>query len=74
MNAADADCILQPELFCPALRESLDRALAVPSVIIELIREAINNPSHVAHLERLDSIARLIPTGLFNNKTIQQFL
>jgi len=74
MGAPDAEFSFQPELFLrPALREYLDRAMALPSVIVDVIREAINNPSGLG-VERLDSIARLIPTGLFDNQMIEQFL
>ncbi|MEN1728327.1 MAG: patatin-like phospholipase family protein [Pseudomonadota bacterium] len=75
MSAPDAEFSFQPELFLrPALREYLDRAKAIPSVIFDVIKEAFNNPSRLTHLERLDSVARLIPTGLFDNQMIEQFL
>ncbi len=75
MSSPAAEFSFQPELFLrPALREYLDRARAVPSVIAEVIKEVINNPSRLAHFERLDSVARLIPTGLFDNRMIEQFL
>jgi predicted acylesterase/phospholipase RssA len=75
MGARDAEFNFQPELFLrPALREYLDRALSVPSVVMDILRDVINNPTRLTHLERLDSIARLIPTGLFDNHMIEHFL
>jgi len=75
MSSPAAEFGFQPESFLrPAFSEYLDRAMAVPSVIADVIREVINNPSRLAHLERLDSVARLIPTGLFDNQMIEQFL
>ncbi|AKS42160.1 patatin-like phospholipase family protein [Wenzhouxiangella marina] len=75
MSADDAEFQFQPEMFLrPALKEYLSRAKAVPSVIFDLIREAIRHPSRLAHLESLEGIARLVPTGLFDNHMIEHFL
>lgn len=75
MGASDAEFKFQPELFLrPALKEYLSRALTIPSVVIDMIREAIRHPSRLTHLESLEGIARLIPTGVFDNHMIEQFL
>ncbi len=71
MGAPEAEFKFQPEQFLkPAFREYLDRARALPSVIFELIKETIQHPDRVLHLESLEGIARLIPTGIFDNQSI----
>ncbi len=75
MNSEDAEFVFQPETFLrPALREYLARAKRVPSVVVEMIVEAIRHPTRIAHLESIAGIASLIPTGMFNNHMIEQFL
>ena len=75
MNAADAEFDFHPELFLrPALKEYLSRALSIPAVVFEMISEGIRHPSRLRHLESIEGIARLIPTGLFDNHMIESFL
>jgi NTE family protein len=75
MNDVDAEFDFRPELFLrPALREYLNRALTIPRVVLEMIGEAIRHPSRLTHLESIEGIARLIPTGLFDNQMIESFL
>ena len=75
MSASDAEFRFRPELFLrPALKEYLDRTLSIPTVLLDMLREVIQHPSRLTHLESLNGIARLIPTGLFDNRMIEQFL
>ncbi len=75
INARDAEFDFHPELFLrPALKEYLSRALSIPSVVLEMISEVIRHPSRLTHLESIEGIARLIPTGLFDNHMIEDFL
>ncbi len=75
MNSEDAEFVFRPETFLrPALREYLARVRRVPSVIVEMIGEAIRHPTRIAHLESIAGIASLIPTGMFDNHMIEQFL
>ncbi len=75
MSEATAEFPFQPELFLrPAFREYLTRARAVPGVLVDLIGEAIRHPGRLTHLESIEGISRLIPTGLFDNAAIEQFL
>jgi NTE family protein len=75
INADDAEFDFHPELFLrPALKEYLARAMSIPSVVLEMISEAVRHPSRLRHLESIEGIARLIPTGLFDNHMIESFL
>ncbi len=75
MNSPDAEFGFQPELFLkPALREYLDRALTLPRVVLDLLVEAIRHPNRITHLESIEGISRLVPTGLFDNQMIEHFL
>ncbi len=75
VNAPDAEFSFEPELFLrPAVREYLGRALSIPGVVIDMLIEAIRHPTRIGHLESLEGVARLIPTGLFDNHMIERFL
>lgn len=75
MGAPEAEFKFQPEQFLkPAFREYLNRARALPSVIFELIKETIQHPDRALHLESLEGIARLIPTGIFDNHSIDKLI
>jgi NTE family protein len=67
--------IFSPELFLrPALKEYLARAVSIPSGRVDMLVEAIRHPSRLGQLESIEGIARLIPTGLFDNHMIESFL
>lgn len=75
MSSPEAEFGFEPEIFLrPALREYLSRALSVPGVALDMISELIRHPSRLGHLESIEGIARIIPTGLFDNHMIEQFL
>jgi len=75
INNPNAEFGFQPELFLkPAFREYGDRLKNIPGVVFEILSEAIRHPTRLAQLESLDGIARLIPTGLFDNHMIERFL
>ncbi|MCC5864987.1 MAG: patatin-like phospholipase family protein [Wenzhouxiangella sp.] len=75
INNPNAEFSFQPELFLrPALREYLGRISNIPSVVLEILSEAIRHPTRLGQLESVEGLARLIPTGLFDNHMIERFL
>ena len=75
MSAADAEFRFQPDLFLrPAVREYFDRALSVPGVVLDILSEVIRHPERISHLESIESLSRLIPTGIFDNHSIDEFV
>ncbi len=75
IGSDDAEFVFRPESFLrPAVREYLRRATGIPSVVREILREAVTNPSHFATLEGISGLARLIPTGVFDNHVIEEVL
>lgn len=75
MGAPDAEFTFEPEIFLrPAFREYMARAVSIPGVVLDMISELIRHPSRFGHLESIEGISRLIPTGLFDNHMIERFL
>ncbi|MFP4277374.1 MAG: patatin-like phospholipase family protein [Wenzhouxiangella sp.] len=75
MSSPEAEFRFQPDLFLrPAVREYFNRALSVPGVVLDLLLEAIRHPERIAHLESIESLSRLIPTGIFDNHSIDHFV
>jgi len=75
MSTPDAEFAFRPEQFLrPALREYLDRAVSIPAVALELLGEAIRHPQRLGSLESIEGLTRLIPTGIFDNHSIERFL
>jgi predicted acylesterase/phospholipase RssA len=75
MNSNQAEFGFQPELFLrPALKEYLSRARSLPAVVFDMLQEVIRHPARLTHLESLEGVSRLIPTGIFDNKAIERFL
>lgn len=74
-GAGNAEFRFRPEDFLrPAFREYLARAGKLPGAVIGIIREAITHPTRIAQLESLGGLGSLIPTGLFDNRSIESFL
>lgn len=75
MSTPDAEFAFRPEQFLrPAMREYLDRAVSIPAVALELLGEAIRHPQRLGSLESIEGLTRLIPTGIFDNHSIERFL
>ncbi|NDY94514.1 patatin-like phospholipase family protein [Wenzhouxiangella limi] len=75
MSSPEAEFRFQPELFLrPAVREYFDRAMSVPGVVLDILVEAMRHPERIAHLESIESLSRLIPTGIFDNHSIDDFV
>jgi len=75
MSLDDAEFDFQPERFLrPAFGEYLSRASSIPAVVFDLLSEFIKHPTRMGQLESLEGVSRLIPTGLFDNRAIEDFL
>lgn len=75
MSTPDAEFAFHPEQFLrPALREYVDRASRIPSVVFEMLAEVIRHPQRITSLESLEGLTRLVPTGIFDNGNIERFL
>ncbi|MGE5169804.1 MAG: patatin-like phospholipase family protein [Rudaea sp.] len=69
------DAALRPEIFLrPALREFLRRAAGVPSLASHAALQYLRDPLHRGLIESFATLARAVPTGLFDNATIDSFL
>jgi NTE family protein len=65
----------RPQIFLqPAFGEYLRRAGNLPRVVFEWWRELIADPSGSKLSEAINHFGGLIPTGIFNNDQIEQFL
>lgn len=75
MGAPDAEFAFRPEDFLrPALREYFQRTKNLPRAMAEVVRELITHPSRIPDLSSLGGITRLIPAGVFDNRTIERFV
>ncbi len=75
MSAPEAEFQFQPDLFLrPAVREYFNRAMSVPGVVLDILTEVMRHPERIAHLESIESLSRLIPTGIFDNHSIDRFI
>jgi len=75
MGAPSAEIAFEPGSFLrPALAEFGSRLRNVPSAVYALISEAIAHPSRLRHLEAVDGLSRILPTGIFDNETIEDFV
>ena len=75
LSTPDAEFDFSPEQFLkPALTEYLWRAKALPSVIYELIEDSIKHPKHILRMQGIEGLARLVPTGIFDNHSIERFI
>ena len=74
MSRPDAEFAFRPENFLkPAYREYFRQFRRVPAVTLQALVEIVRSPSG-AGSETLNAISRLLPTGLFNNTTINTFI
>lgn len=75
MGDPQAELRFRPEHFLrPAVREYLDRARQIPAITLEVLGRALRKPSSLASLESLEGLSRLLPTGLFDNRSIDRYL
>lgn len=75
MGSPDAEFRFRPDLFLrPAVREYFNRVMSVPGVLADILIECIRHPDRIAHLESIEALSRLVPTGVFDNQSIDRFL
>ena len=75
MGAPGAEFTFEPESFLrPALGEFMTRASNLPGALYALISETIRHPSRLGHLEAIGGLSRILPTGIFDNETIEHFV
>ena len=75
MGAPGAEFTFEPESFLrPALKEFIARARNLPGAIYGLLAEAVRHPSRIGRLESVGDLSRILPTGIFDNETIDHFV
>ncbi|MDA3934064.1 MAG: patatin-like phospholipase family protein [Gammaproteobacteria bacterium] len=75
MGRADAEFTFKPESFLrPAYREYLRQLRRAPAVTLHTLGALLQNPLHFGSSELFEAFSKLIPTGLFDNATIAQFI
>jgi len=66
---------MSPELFLrPAFHEFRARAAALPRLLAKVTRRYVADPLHHNLMESLSTLSRAMPTGLFDNHSIDLFL
>ena len=69
------DAALKPEIFLrPALGEFARCAAALPGLAARATLQYLKDPFHRGVLESFSTLARAIPTGVFDNRAIDEFL
>lgn len=69
------DAELTPELFLrPALGEFGRRMLTLPRLMFQVTRQYLRDPLHHGVMESVSTLARAMPTGVFDNAAIDRFL
>ncbi|GAA3966688.1 patatin-like phospholipase family protein [Allohahella marinimesophila] len=65
----------QPQIFFrPATREYLKRLMSVPGLFTKACSRFLENPKDQSFLEALTILAEAIPTGLFDNEGLNDYL
>ncbi len=64
-----------PNMFLrPAYREYFQRATEVPGVLKDALLHALRNPATATSSELITELSRALPSGIYNNETINEFL
>lgn len=75
LGSPGAEFTFEPESFLrPAFGELSDRVRNTPSAVWALLTEAIRHPTHIGRLESIGGLSRVLPTGVFDNETIHNFV
>ena len=70
-----ADASLTPEIFLrPALPEFAHRAILVPRLVVRATLQWLRNPLRGGAMASLATLSHAIPTGMFDNRSIGDFL
>ncbi len=75
MGRKDAEHSFRPEAFLkPAYREYFRQVQRIPKVAGEALLEWLKNPLGFGVSESFSAISQLLPTGVFNNSTVHDFI
>lgn len=75
MGSPGAEFVFEPEHFLrPALGEFLARTKNLPGALFDLLAEAVRHPTRLGRLESVAGLSRVLPTGIFDNDTIDDFV
>jgi predicted acylesterase/phospholipase RssA len=70
-----ADAALSPEVFLrPALSEFWRRGASLPRLMLRAAIQYLRDPFHHGVMESFSTLSRAIPTGMFDNGSIDAFL
>jgi NTE family protein len=70
-----ADAALTPEIFLrPAFLEFAHRAALVPWLAVRASLQALKNPLRGGMMRSLATLSHAVPTGMFDNRSIDRFL
>jgi NTE family protein len=69
------DAALKPEIFLrPALREFLHRLITLPALAVRATLQYLRDPFHRGVLASFSTLSRAVPTGVFDNRAIDEFM
>jgi len=75
MGSPGAEFAFEPGHFLrPAVAEFSRRARNLPGTLLALLAEAVRHPARIGRLESVDGLSRILPTGIFDNETIEHFV
>ena len=70
-----ADAALTPEIFLrPAFSEFAHRASLVPWLVVRATLQTLRDPFRRGMMESLATLSHAVPTGIFDNRSIDRFL
>jgi predicted acylesterase/phospholipase RssA len=73
-NEADVHPFHPGVFYRPAVREYLRRAVSVPGLVLEACAKFVGNPHDQSFLEALTVLAQAVPSGLFENDKVHEYL
>jgi NTE family protein len=69
------DARFRPQSFLkPAFQEYFKRAAGLPGILFNWWRDALTRPGEINLSEALGRLSGLVPTGIFDNSEVEQFL
>ncbi len=75
IDSDSAEVSFEPEMLLkPAIGEFAHRAATVPALLLESLRDYLRSPLHQDFLASFQRLSQAIPTGVFNNTGIDDFL
>ena len=70
-----ADAALTPEVFLrPAFSEFAHRAALLPGLVLRAALQTLRDPFRRGMMESLATLSHAVPTGMFDNRSIDRFL